>query len=108
MHNKYAEWKQIQLRLTTMENSRLQQDVERLTTKAIELREEKEHVVQRAQQFQNELGPLKMELKVSMEAVRESRAMNTSLRKDVDWLYDELGKKAYLAQTNLKKLIDKF
>jgi predicted translin family RNA/ssDNA-binding protein len=88
-----------------MENGCLQRDVGRLTVEATEIREEK---VRRAKLFQEKLGPLKMELKVSREVVRKSRAVNASLQKDVDQLRDELGKKAYLAQANLRKLIGKF
>jgi hypothetical protein len=51
--------------------NRLMADVEvkRLTAEAAKLREEKDNVLQYAQQFQEELGPLKLELQVSHKDV---------------------------------------
>jgi hypothetical protein len=51
-----------------MENNRLTKNVEKPTVKALALRAEKEKAMNRELAFQNELGPLKMELQVSLEA----------------------------------------
>jgi hypothetical protein len=51
---------------------------------ATELPKEKERVVRRTQNFQNELGALKMKLNVSLESMRKSRVMNANLWKGVD------------------------
>jgi hypothetical protein len=109
-----AEWKPIQTRLTAdvesmaAENNRLQQEVGRLTAEATKLHEERDGDVRRALQFQEELGPLKLELTVSHKDVRQARIVNRELQNNVERLHKELGKKVYLAQANLRKLVDKF
>jgi archaellum component FlaC len=73
---KSEEWKQIQHRLmagvdgTAKENGRLQQEVGQLTAEFAKLREDKESAIRCSQQFQDELGPLKMELQVSQKDIR--------------------------------------
>jgi hypothetical protein len=108
-----VEWKWIQTRLrahnesTATENGWLQQGVRRLTVEATKLREERDGALQRALQFQEKLGPLKLELTVSHKDVRQARIVNRELQKNVERLQEELGK-VYLAQANLKKLVEKF
>jgi chromosome segregation ATPase len=111
---KSAKWKRIQHRLTadvesmTTENGRLKQEVGRLTTETAKLREETEKAVQRALPFQEQLEPLKTELKVANNDARKTRSLNRELQKDVVRLQEELGKKQYQAQANLRCIVDKF
>jgi uncharacterized protein YlxW (UPF0749 family) len=111
---KNVEWKRIQTRLmanmesTATENDYLQQEVRRLTAEATKLHAERDSTVRHAQQFQEELEALKMEPKVSHKDVRKAWAINRDLQKNVEWLQEELGKKMYLAQANLRRLVDKF
>jgi hypothetical protein len=49
-----------------------------------------------------------MELQVLQQAARKAQTINVGLQKDVVWLQEELGKKVYLAQANLRRLVDKF
>jgi RNase H-fold protein (predicted Holliday junction resolvase) len=44
---------------------------------------------------------------VSHKDVRQARIVNKELQKNVERLQEELGK-VYLAQANLRKLVDKF
>jgi hypothetical protein len=80
------EFKRIQIRLTVdvestaTENDRLQQNVRRLTAKAMKIREERDGTIRRALQFQEVLGPLKLELKVTHKDVRRARAFNREKR----------------------------
>jgi hypothetical protein len=68
-----------------------------LIAKATKLKDEKDGVVQCAQQFQEELGLVKMELVVALKDLRKARSLGKEHQKEVDQLQDELGKKAYLA-----------
>jgi chromosome segregation ATPase len=109
-----AEWKRIRTRLTAdvestfEENGRLKQAIASLTGEAAKLKDEKDGAVRRARQFQDELGLLKMELAVTKKDVRMARSVSNERQKEVDQLRDELGKKQYLAQANLKRIVDKF
>jgi hypothetical protein len=49
-----------------------------------------------------------MELVVTKKDVRRARSISNQRQKEIDLLQDELGKQAYLAQANLKKIVDKF
>jgi chromosome segregation ATPase len=86
----------------------LQQEVVSLTAELTKLNEEKNSVVRRARQFQEELGTLNMKLAVLRKDVRKARSVRQELQKNVDRLQEELGKKMYLAQTNLRRIVDKF
>jgi predicted nuclease with TOPRIM domain len=87
---KSAEWKRIQHQLradmesTATENGQLQQEVGRLTTETAKLWEETDKAVQHASQFQEQLGPLKTELKVANKDARKSQAVNKDLQKNVE------------------------
>jgi regulator of replication initiation timing len=109
-----VDWKRIKQRLTAdventaSENGRLMQEVRCLTAEAAKLREEKDKVVQRAVQFQEQLELLKRELTVANKSARKTLSMNRELQKDVIRLKEELGKKQYQAQANLRSIVDKF
>jgi cell division protein FtsB len=57
---------------TAAKNSWLKQEVMRLTTEVAKLHDEKDGAIRRARQFQEELGPLKMELSVSHKDLRKA------------------------------------
>jgi hypothetical protein len=54
------------------------------------------------------LEHLKRELKVANKDARKTQSLNIELQKDVVRLQEELGKKQYQAQANLRSIIDKF
>jgi predicted nucleic acid-binding Zn-ribbon protein len=98
---KSAKWKRIQHELTAdvestaTENGRLKQEVGRLTAETGKLQEETYKAVKCALQFQEQLEPLKMELKVANKDARKTQALNKDLQKNVVRLQEELGKKQY-------------
>jgi hypothetical protein len=49
-----------------------------------------------------------MELAVLRKDVQKARSVRQELQKNVDQLQEELGKKVYLAQANLRRIVDKF
>jgi hypothetical protein len=98
----------VDIKSTATENGRLKQEVAHLTAEVAKLHEERDGAIRRAGQFQEELGPLKMELVVSHKDVQKARSVNNEFRKNVEWLQEELGKKVCLAQANLRRLVDKF
>jgi hypothetical protein len=61
------------------ENGRLKQEVGRLTTETAKLREKTEKAVQRALPFQEQLEPVKTELKLGNNDARKTRSLNREL-----------------------------
>jgi hypothetical protein len=108
-----AEWKRIQTRLTadvestTEENGQLKQAVECVTAETTKQKNDRDSAVRRAWQFQEGLGPVKMELSVALKDLRKAQSISNQRQKEIDRLQDELGKKAYLAQANLKRIVEK-
>jgi hypothetical protein len=49
-----------------------------------------------------------MELSMAVEDLKKARKISNAQQNDIDRLRDELGKKAYLAQANLKRILEKF
>jgi uncharacterized coiled-coil DUF342 family protein len=100
-----AKWKRIQTRLiadvesTANENGQLKQEVASLIAEAAKLKDEKDGTIRRAQQFQEELGPVKMELTMALKDLGKARSLNKERQKEVDRLQAELGKKPCLDQS---------
>jgi hypothetical protein len=107
-------WKRIQTRLvadvesTTEENGRLKQVVDSLNAETKKLRQERDTAVRRHQQAQEDLGPLKIELSVAIGDWKNAMTIQGMQQKEIDRLTGELGKKSFLAQANLKKIVEKF
>jgi hypothetical protein len=57
---------------------------------------------------QAELGIVKLELSVVKADVQKARTSLDEQIKENDRLQNELGKKAFSAQTNLKRIVEKF
>jgi chromosome segregation ATPase len=107
-------WKRIQTRFvadiesTTEENGRLKQAVDSLNAETKKLKQEWDTAVRRHRQAQEELGPLQMELSVAVGDLKNARQIQGTHQKEVDRLTGELRKKTFLAQGNLKKIVEKF
>jgi hypothetical protein len=72
------------------------------------VRQEREAVIRRHRQAQAELGIVKLELTVAKDDVQKARAGRDEQMKENDRLRNELGKKAFSAQANLKRIVEKF
>jgi hypothetical protein len=92
----------------TEENGRLKQVVDSLNVETKKVRQERDTAVRCHRQAQEELGPLKMELSVAVRDLMNARTIQGMQQKEIDRLTGELGKKSFLAQANLKKIVDKF
>jgi chromosome segregation ATPase len=107
-------WKRIQMRLvadvenTTKENDRLKQAVDSLNAETKKLKQEQDRAVRRHRQPQEELGPLRMELSVGVGDLKNARQIQRMQQKEIDCLMGELGRKRFLAQASLKKIVEKF
>jgi ERCC4-related helicase len=64
---------------TTEENGRLKKVVENLNVETKKLKQERDTAVQRHRQAQEELGPLKMELSVAVEDLKNARVLRDKL-----------------------------
>jgi hypothetical protein len=71
-------------------------------------RKERDAAESRHRQRQAELGLAQLELEVAKEDVRTARASRADIMKDKDRLRKELEKKAFSAQANLKRIIERF
>jgi hypothetical protein len=49
-----------------------------------------------------------LELTVTVEDLWKTRSNVNTQQREIDRLMDELGKKTFLAQANLKKIVEKF
>jgi hypothetical protein len=49
-----------------------------------------------------------MELTVTVEDLQKTRSNVNTQQREIDQLTDELGTKTFLAQANLKKIVEKF
>jgi hypothetical protein len=49
-----------------------------------------------------------LELSVVVDNLKKARACRDARQQDIDRLMGELGKKSFLAQTNLKRIVQKF
>jgi hypothetical protein len=74
----------------------------------IKLKQERDVAVQCHRQAQGELGPLRLELSVAVEHLKKARANHDRQQRDIDRLMGELMKKSFLAQANLKWIVEKF
>jgi DNA repair exonuclease SbcCD ATPase subunit len=107
-------WKRIQTRLvadvesTIEENGRLKQAIDSLNAETKKLKQERDTAIRRHGQAQEELGPLRMELSVAVGDLKNARTIQGMQLKEIDRLTGELGKKTFLAQANLKKIVEKF
>jgi FtsZ-binding cell division protein ZapB len=72
------------------------------------VRKEREAAIRRHRQVQAELGIVKLELTVAKDNVQKARTSRDELMKENDQLRNELGKKAFSAQANLKRIVEKF
>jgi chromosome segregation ATPase len=92
----------------TEENGKLKQVVDNLNAETKKLKQEQDTVARRHQQAQEELGPLKMELSMAVADLKKARTNQDTQQREIDCQMGELGKKSFLAQANLKKIVEKF
>jgi hypothetical protein len=72
------------------------------------LKQERDAAMRRHRQAQAELGTLGLELSVAKEDLQKAHNSRDKQLKESDRLRNELGKKALLAQANLKRIVKKF
>jgi hypothetical protein len=107
-------WKQVQARLvseverTNEENTGLKQAMTVRNAELDKVRQEQEVAICRHRQAQAELGIVKLELTVAKDDVQKARAGRDEPMKENNRLRNELGKKAFSAQANLKRIVEKF
>jgi chromosome segregation ATPase len=107
-------WEQVQSRLvaeverTNAENTRLNQAMSDQQAELDKARKERDAAESRHRQRQAELGLVQLELQVAKEDVWTARASRADIMKDNDRLRKELEKKAFSAQANLKRIIERF
>jgi chromosome segregation ATPase len=107
-------WEQVQSRLvaemerTNAENVRLNQAMSDQQAELDKARKERDAAESRHRQRQAELGLAQLELAVAKEDVRTARASRDDIMKDNNRLRKELEKKAFSAQANLKRIIERF
>jgi chromosome segregation ATPase len=104
-------WERVQSRLvaeverTKEENARLTQA---LSDKQAKAQKERDAAESRHRQRQTELGIAQLELAVAKEDVRTARARRDAIMKDNERLRKEIEKKAFAAQANIKRIIERF
>jgi chromosome segregation ATPase len=107
-------WTEIQTRIvaevehTNAENIRLQQVITSRDAETGKLRSERDAAVPRHHQVREEIGPLKMELQVAVADLKKARSNSSAQQREITRFTAELGKKTFLAQANLKKIVEKF
>jgi chromosome segregation ATPase len=107
-------WEQVQSRLvaeverTNEENTGLKQAMTDQNAELDKVRKERDAAVCRHRQAEAELGIVKLELTVAKDDVQKARAGQDEMMKENDRLRNELGKKAFSAQANLKCIVEKF
>jgi hypothetical protein len=90
---------------TNEENARLTQALSDQQAKAQKERDEAES---RHRQSQAELSIAQLEVAVAKEDVRMARAGRDAIMKDNERLRKEIEKKAFAAQANIKRIIERF
>jgi chromosome segregation ATPase len=114
LENTWERWKQVQARLvaevehTNEENARLKQAMTVQNTELEKVRKERDAAIRRHRQVQAELRIVKLELSVAKDDVQKARASRDEQMKESDRLRKELGQKAFSAQANLKRIMEKF
>jgi hypothetical protein len=107
-------WQQVQARLvskverTSEENTGLKQAITVRNAELDKVRQEREATIRRHRQAQAELGIVKLKLMVAKDDVQKARTGREEQMKENDRLRKELGKKAFSAQANLKRIVEKF
>jgi chromosome segregation ATPase len=107
-------WKRIQTRLVSdmerahKDNGKLAQALENWNAEMEKLAQERDAIVRRHRQVQEELGPLRMELSVATKDLKKVRANQDLQQREIDRLMGELGKKTEFVQANLKRILEKF
>jgi predicted nuclease with TOPRIM domain len=72
------------------------------------LKQEREAAIRRHRQVQAELGTLRLELSVAKDDLQKARTNWDAQAKESDRLRNKLEKRAFLAQANLKRIMEKF
>jgi predicted nucleic acid-binding Zn-ribbon protein len=114
MEQSKAMWARTQTHLvaeverTTEENNRLKMAMASLNAETGKLKQERDAAVRRHRQVLEELGPLRLELTVTVADLQKTRSNVNTQQREIDRLTDELEKKTFLAQANLKKIVEKF
>jgi hypothetical protein len=72
------------------------------------VKQEWEAAIRRHRQVQAELGVVKLELSVAKADVQKAHTSRDEQIKENDRLQNELGKKVFSAQANLKCIVEKF
>jgi chromosome segregation ATPase len=107
-------WEQVQAWLvseverTNEENTRLKQAMTVQNAELDKVRQEREVAIRRHRQAQAKLSIVKLELTVAKDDVQKARIGRDEQMKENDRLRKELGKKAFSAQANLKRTVEKF
>jgi chromosome segregation ATPase len=107
-------WEQVQSRsvakveCTNEENIGLKQAMTVQNAELEKVRQEREAAIRRHRQAQAELGIVKLELTVAKDDVQKARAGRDEQMNENDRLRKELGQKAFSAQANLKRIVEKF
>jgi uncharacterized protein YdhG (YjbR/CyaY superfamily) len=107
-------WEQVQSWLvaevepTNAENVRQNKVMKDQQAELDKVRKERDAAVRRHRQSQAELGLVLLELTVAKDDVQKARASRDDTMKENDRLRNELGKKAFSAQDNLKCIVEKF
>jgi hypothetical protein len=107
-------WEQVQARLvaeverTNAENAGLHQVMSDQQAELDKERKEREAAECRHRQKQAELGLAQLELAVAKEDVQMARAGRDDMLKENDRLQKELGNRAFIAQANLKRIVERF
>jgi DNA repair exonuclease SbcCD ATPase subunit len=107
-------WEQVQARLvaeverTNTENARLHQVMSDQQAELGKERKEREAAERRHQQSQVELGLAQLELTVAKDIVEKARASRNATVKENDRLRGQLEKRAFSAQANLKRIVERF
>jgi hypothetical protein len=104
-------WERVQSRLvaeverTNEENARLTQTLSDQQAKA---QKERDAAESRHHQSQAELSIAQLEVAVAKEDVRTAQASRDAIMKDNERLRKEIEKKAFAAQANIKRIIERF
>jgi chromosome segregation ATPase len=93
---------------TNEENARLTQAMSTHREEMEKARKDRETAERRHRQGQAELSIAQLELTVAKEDVRTARVSRDAIMKDTDRLRKEIEKKAFAAQANIKKIIERF
>jgi chromosome segregation ATPase len=107
-------WEQVQSQLvaevehTNAENARLNQAMTDQQAELDKARKERDAVERRHRQLQAEMGLAQLELTVAKDDVQKARVSRDATMKENDRLWSQLEKRAFLAQANLKRIVERF